>query len=119
MPVAALAGAVLGTVARYLSLVFWASSAQSFLTTLILTALACVLLGALRANDGGVSAVLTGFAGAVASVSIFAAVAVLSSPAWCAALAVSAPLSAAAGLGIGLLIAVARRSKAQPVVDRA
>jgi hypothetical protein len=115
----ALIGAVLGTVARYVTLTVWPTSWQALVSTLITVCLGCLLLGvlAVRTQIRTVASATAAFAGAVASVSILAMNAISSSWALCAAYVILTPISAIAGLGLGLLLGVGARDKAHAVVD--
>jgi hypothetical protein len=115
----ALVGAVLGTVARYVTLTIWASSWQALVSTFITICVGCLLLGALavRKQMRTAASAAAGFAGSVASVSILAINAISSSPALCAAYVVLTPIGGIAGLGLGLLLGLPARDKAHALVD--
>ena len=113
------AGAVVGTVVRYLTFAAWPAPGQVLTATVITVGLAAIVLGFVPATDRWrtVSSVVTGFAGAAASVSIIAALAISSSPLMCAAFVIATPISAIAGLALGLFAGTTARSEAHAVVD--
>lgn len=127
--VAGFVGAVLGTVARYLTLAAWPAPRLTLVTTLIIVALACLAWGALSTTDmrRAVAAATAGFAGSFASLSILAAVALLSSPLLCGLYVLLTPIAAIVGLGLGLALGLAvrpaevhaDRTEAATVVDNA
>jgi hypothetical protein len=115
----ALVGAVLGVVARWVTLTIWPTGWQALVGTLITICVGCLLMGfvAVRTQMRTVASATAGFAGAIASVSILAVNAISSSPAGCAMYVVLTPMAAIAGLALGLLMGIGARDKAHAVVD--
>jgi hypothetical protein len=108
------AGAVAGVLVRYVMLGMWADETQSLWLTLIAVATSCLILGAglTKQWPRPIASAVIGFAGALASVSLVAEVAISSRPAVCAAYLILTPVSALVGLGVGLIVGLAGRPKA-------
>jgi hypothetical protein len=111
-------GAVLGTVLRFVTMSIWPEPSGVFATSLLIVGLSGVALGivsTIRIRSLFESTLL-GLAGAAASLSLLAMLAISSNPLLCIRYAVCCPICAVGGLALGVAGGLTMRGRAKPVV---
>ena len=112
------AGAILGTVARYWTLYIWPQQVPNLVSTLLVVGIGCLVLGLLWTREirADVSSVLVGAVGAASSVSALALFAITSSPLVCLGYVVAVPAVAVVSLCAGVAMGLRRGRVVNAVV---